>query len=200
MAPPGAAGRCVAMKVFLDFEASSLGKNSYPIEVAWVFEDGQCESFLIRPADGWTDWEATAEDIHHISRSQLETEGTAHDDVARRMVAVLDGHSLFVSAPSWDGKWLSVLLRAAGLPRHALRLQDTEKAQREAVREQLGGLLTGNALKAAMGNILTHAAMMNRQPVRHRALADARQEWQLWKETARLAQEQRALLKGARHA
>ena len=27
-----------AMLVFLDFEASSLGKRSYPIEVGWVFE------------------------------------------------------------------------------------------------------------------------------------------------------------------
>ncbi|RTL19639.1 MAG: transcriptional regulator, partial [Sphingomonadaceae bacterium] len=26
------------MFVFLDFEASSLAKKSYPIEVAWVFE------------------------------------------------------------------------------------------------------------------------------------------------------------------
>jgi hypothetical protein len=37
------------MRVFLDFEASSLGKNGYPIEVGWVFEDGACEAHLIRP-------------------------------------------------------------------------------------------------------------------------------------------------------
>ena len=41
-----------AMLVFLDFEASSLGKRSYPIEVGWVFEDGRSEAHLIRPAPG----------------------------------------------------------------------------------------------------------------------------------------------------
>lgn len=35
------------MSVSLDFEASSLAKLSQPIEVAWVFEDGICESHLI---------------------------------------------------------------------------------------------------------------------------------------------------------
>jgi hypothetical protein len=40
------------MIVFLDFEASSLARHSYPIEVAWVFEDGASEAHLIRPAPG----------------------------------------------------------------------------------------------------------------------------------------------------
>ncbi|MFZ2994609.1 hypothetical protein [Sphingobium sp.] len=48
------------MSVSLDFEASSLAKLSQPIEVAWVFEDGICESHLIRPAQQWTDWHAEA--------------------------------------------------------------------------------------------------------------------------------------------
>ena len=41
------------------------------------------------------------------------------------------GHDLLASAPSWDGKWLSALLRAAGLPRHSLRLRDSDEAMRE---------------------------------------------------------------------
>ncbi|MEK1875915.1 MAG: transcriptional regulator, partial [Rhizobium altiplani] len=39
----------LAMIVFLDFEASSLSKHSYPVEIAWVFEDGRSRSFLIKP-------------------------------------------------------------------------------------------------------------------------------------------------------
>ena len=35
---------------FLDFEASSLMKGSFPIEVAWVDQDAQAESYLIKPA------------------------------------------------------------------------------------------------------------------------------------------------------
>jgi hypothetical protein len=28
------------LRAFLDFEASSLGRHGFPIEVAWVFENG----------------------------------------------------------------------------------------------------------------------------------------------------------------
>ena len=40
------------MNVFLDFEASSLSDHSYPIEIAWVFEDGRSQSHMIAPAPG----------------------------------------------------------------------------------------------------------------------------------------------------
>ena len=58
-------------------------------------------------------------------------DGTAHDVVAQRMVECLTGHDLLASAPSWDGKWLGTLLRAAGLPRHSLRLRNSDDAYRE---------------------------------------------------------------------
>src|SRR4051794_22886002 len=128
---------CLSDIVFLDFEASSLGKQGYPIEVAWVFASGEEESYLIRPDESWTDWDVKAANIHRISREQLRSEGTPLDDIAKRMVSVLTGRKLYASAPSWDGKWLSKLLRAAGLPRHALRLEDTEMAHRRIMREVL---------------------------------------------------------------
>ena len=56
------------LAVFLDFEASSLGRKGFPIEVAWVFETGEEEAHLIRPAEGWTEWDASAEAIHRNSR------------------------------------------------------------------------------------------------------------------------------------
>ena len=59
-----------------------------------------------------------------------------HHVLARRMVEVLAGHDLTASAPSWDGKWLSALLRAADIPRHTLRLRDTEEVQRETARKR----------------------------------------------------------------
>ena len=55
------------MLAFLDFEASSLAKDSYPIEVAWVFEDWASEAHLIRPAARWTDWDTGAERMHGFS-------------------------------------------------------------------------------------------------------------------------------------
>ena len=180
------------MLVFLDFEASSLAKKSYPIEVAWVFEDGRDESHLIRPPAQWDDWDAAAEAIHLIPRATLESDGTPHDVVARRMVEVLSGHQLFASAPSWDGKWLSALLRAAKLPRHALRLRDTEEAQRETATAILRPAVSAAELGRVVSDVVTLAEVRDRDVPAHRALADAREEWERWCDVKRAA-EARAL-------
>ncbi|SFK57648.1 hypothetical protein SAMN03159338_0100 [Sphingomonas sp. NFR04] len=168
------------MLVFLDFEASSLGKRSYPIEVAWVFEDGRSEAHLIRPAPDWDDWDPAAEAIHHIPRPTLLADGEPHDAVAQRMLDQLTGHDLLASAPSWDGKWLSTLLRAAGLPRHSLRLRDTEAAWRETARAVLEARVPPALLDATIEDLLVHADMQDRAPPAHRALADAQEERDRW--------------------
>jgi DNA polymerase III epsilon subunit-like protein len=168
------------MLVFLDFEASSLSKQSYPIEVAWVFEDGASESHLIRPAPNWTEWDPKAAAIHGLARDELEREGTPHDEVARRMVEALDGHDLLASAPSWDGKWLSVLLRAAGLPRHALRLRDSDGAILEAALETLRGKVPEAELEALARKVAETEVGSPGEAPAHRALADAEEERQRW--------------------
>lgn len=168
------------MKVFLDFEASSLSDDSYPLEVAWVFEDGRSEAHLIRPKAEWTDWDATAETIHGLSREKLATEGEAHEIVAARMVEVLSGHDLFASAPSWDGKWLSVLLRGAGLPRHALRLRDTDDALRDTALELLTPVLPAARLEDEVHALVRAANAGKTADPAHRALADARGEYDTW--------------------
>jgi hypothetical protein len=176
------------MRVFLDFEASSLAQDSYPIEVGWVFEDGRGgEAHLIRPAPAWTDWDASAEAIHHIPRSRLEAEGEPHEAVAARMLEALSAHVVYASAPSWDGKWLSVLLRAAGLPRHAMRLNDVHEAHVEAAREALASVVDDGGLEAAVRQVLAEIAREARSPA-HRALADAEQELGLWLDVRRAAQ------------
>ena len=169
------------MLVFLDFEASSLGKRSYPIEVAWVFEDGRSEAHLIYPAQDWTDWDEEAEAVHHISRPHLLANGAPHDVVARRMIDQLSGHDLLASAPSWDGKWLSALLRAAGLPRHSLRLRDSEDARRESAAAILAPFVPAGGLAQAAAEVLALSEVRapNEQPA-HRALADAQEEHARW--------------------
>jgi hypothetical protein len=168
---------------FLDFEASSLGKHGYPIEIAWILANGKEESYLIRPDPSWTDWDSKAETIHGISQARLESEGIAVSAVARRMMSALAGHSLYATAPSWDGKWLSRLLRTAGLPRHALRLEDTETAHRQAVHEalQIAGI-PAELHDGIMKDVLAQAQRKDDQlgPAEHRALADARREQRLW--------------------
>lgn len=167
--------------VFLDFEASSLGLHSYPIEVAWVFEDGASEAHLIRPAPGWDDWSAQSETIHGIPRPAIVRDGEPHDLVARRMIAVLADHDLRASAPSWDGKWLSTLLRAAGLPRHGLRLRDCEDARRTTAAAILAEVIDPAELDDAVEELLTLADVRGHKgPPKHRALADAQAERDLW--------------------
>jgi hypothetical protein len=165
----------------MDFEASSLAKRSFPIEVGWVFEDGRSEAYLIRPAPGWEDWDPQAERIHGIPRAALDRDGVPHDVVARRMVETLGGHDLLASAPSWDGKWLSTLLRAATYPRHALRVRDTEAAQRETAMGILADVVEADALAVMVEGILLLTGVRDRHgSPAHRALADAEEERQRW--------------------
>lgn len=181
------------MRVFLDFEASSLAKDSYPIEVGWVFEDGTDEAHLIRPIPAWRDWDRRAEALHHISRAALVRDGEPAEAVANRMLATLAEHELYASAPSWDGKWLSTLLRGAGLPRHALRLRKTDEAQIEAATEALRPVLPEPALPGAVERVLTRAYdAVGRGKIVHRALDDARRERELWLAVRRIAGEEAA--------
>ena len=164
------------MLVFIDFEASSLAKKSYPIEVAWVFEDGQAEAHLIRPAPAWTDWGEEAEGLHGISLATLLRDGTAHDLVARRMVSELDGHDLLASSVPWDGKWLSVLLRGAGLHRRSLRLRDSDDAIRDAAATILTEVMSPDRALESAAALLAEQKMRCTVPPVHRALPDARAE------------------------
>jgi len=44
----------------------------------------------------------------------MENEGTEVSVVVDKMISTVSGRDLVASAPSWDGKWLSTLLSAAG--------------------------------------------------------------------------------------
>jgi hypothetical protein len=160
--------------------------------VGWVFASGSEESYLIRPAPEWTDWSAESEATHHLTRERLIAEGTPHGEVARRMLDVLSGHSLFATAPSWDGQWLSKLLRAADLPRHALRLQDTDIAHEEAVARilQAAGILESD-LPGHAKEILSQARLEDEKEGApdHRALADAKRELRVWQDVQKRAEE-----------
>lgn len=171
------------MRVFLDFEASSLSKQSYPIEVGWLFEDGREADYLITPAPDWTDWDSGAEAMHGISRKRLLAEGTPHNEVCDRLVEMFEGNIVYASSPSWDGKWLSMLLRAAGRPRHFLRLRDSEEAFVEAARARLGGGADVQAVTEVVA--AARARVEAGPPAIHRALADARRERDIWLEVGR---------------
>ena len=182
------------MIVFLDFEASSLRKNSYPIEVAWVFEDGRSASWLIRPTPEWTDWSYEAEKIHGITKGVLASKGASAHDVAEEMLRQLTGHSLYASAPSWDGKWLSTLLRGAGLPRHALRLAKSDEAFGDVARQILGDGVPDKDIRKLVQDVIKDTAPPFAPA--HRALPDAELELKRYQIVASIATERRASFAG----
>ena len=99
-----------------DIEASGLGIQSYPIEIAWSIPSGEIRSRLIRPAPEWgTYWEQAAEDLHGITRDMIQQQGVAAVDVAALMNADLHGEVLHFDGGDYDRRWLSQLFDAAGV-------------------------------------------------------------------------------------
>jgi len=111
---------------FLDFEASSLGPESWPIEIgiAWI-ESGRIRSWssLIRPAPHWgmEGWDEVSARIHGISRATLEGAPTAAD-VARMAAEILEGRHVVSDSPGFETRWASRLFatiaRSAPVFRH----------------------------------------------------------------------------------
>ncbi|TMV02589.1 hypothetical protein FGK63_20390 [Ruegeria sediminis] len=101
---------------FIDFEASSLSQNSWPIEVGIAtINDGQIESWgsLIRPAASWDleDWDLAAELKTGINRHELY-DAPAPRDVADELIqrAETSDFVLYSDAPAFDANWLRVLM------------------------------------------------------------------------------------------
>lgn len=102
----------------LDFEASSLSQESWPIEVglSWL-QGGEVRTWssLIRPAPDWeiSDWSAQSADVHGIA---LETlfDAPAASAVMNGFFDYLAGKALVSDAPEFEARWLVRLLEAAG--------------------------------------------------------------------------------------
>jgi hypothetical protein len=185
---------------FVDFEASSLRQGSFPIEVAWVDENGLGESCLIRPADEWLnpadgllEWSPASERIHGITLATLLEHGAPHGDVALRVAeALAPSHVMACSdSPAFDGHWLQMLLAASGI-RRRVKLVDVNHLYGMACRplRKLLPMGDGPAWDRAEQRIRNLAkeivdaaqeAEHVRQRVRHRALPDAESLWLTWR-------------------
>lgn len=101
--------------VFIDFEASSLSVDSWPIEVglAWIDRHDQLKTWseLIRPDPAWDldDWSWQSETIHRIRLKDLMSLGRPAFQVAREFADRTAGHKLVSDAPPFDGRWMSRL-------------------------------------------------------------------------------------------
>jgi len=105
-------------------------------------------------------------------------------------MATLVNADLFASAPSWDGKWLSTLLRAGGQPRHILRLRKTDDATKEvakSIRADISdadvGMLVKDVIRETESETPAHRALPDAILERDRWLA-VRQRAKSWKSGA----------------
>ncbi|WP_027857661.1 3'-5' exonuclease [Marinobacterium jannaschii] len=101
--------------VYIDLEASGLGPDSYPIEVAWKDSaDGSSDNFLIDPArvEGWDYWDEFAEELHGIAPEDLAGQLCARES-ARRLNRSLLGRKVISDALEFDSFWMRRLFAAA---------------------------------------------------------------------------------------
>src|SRR3954451_6328167 len=176
------------LRAFLHFEATSLGRYGFPIEVAWAFEDGAEESHLIRPARGWNDWDPDPKTPNAIPRDGLAVDGKPVEAVARRLADQLGEQIVFASAPVWDCKWLALLLRSAGLSPWAIQLVDIDVGLLELAGAILAPSLPSSAIPRATRQILADVSARFAATCRgYRALPDARMERERWLAVSELA-------------
>jgi hypothetical protein len=165
---------------FLDFEASGLGDGSYPIEVAWVAEDGDTESHLIKPQPHWTDWDEVAEDIHGITREHLAADGVPAADVARMLAEALRGHTVYSDAPTQDQWWLGRLLATAGLDPVALEhVAEAYITACQPLTLRMPTMISAPVVQSCLRQADSEAQAAF--PFAHRAAEDARRLWHTWR-------------------
>lgn len=105
------------LPIFIDFEASSLRPESYPIEVAWNNRQGEIHSWLINPElsiDKWDEWDSAAERLHGLKRETLIEQGVSPQVVAQHALSNLPS-VIYSDNPDFDAFWLDRLFAACGL-------------------------------------------------------------------------------------
>jgi len=102
------------LPLIIDVEASGFGRGSYPIEVGVVMADGISHCMLIRPELEWKHWDDSAEQLHGISREQLQRYGRPVTEVAASLNDWLRDQQVYSDAWGNDSSWLALLFDAAG--------------------------------------------------------------------------------------
>ena len=101
----------------MDLEASGLGAESYPIEVAWRCPaTGRSDNFFINPdsVPQWRYWDEFAEELHGLDRERLVVEGISAEAACDRLNESLGGETLISDALEFDSFWIQRLFKAIG--------------------------------------------------------------------------------------
>lgn len=99
--------------IIIDIEASSLGTNSYPIEVG-LFGYNLSYSNLIIPEKEWVDWSQESEKIHNLDRNYLFEHGVSIKKIADDLNVLLHNKTIYSDAVSWDSFWIDKLFFKSG--------------------------------------------------------------------------------------
>ncbi len=115
-----AIGRLPWPIVTIDFEASSLAKDSYPIEVGVARWDSPEQpirtwSSLIRPPREWLarTWSPHSQEVHGIPREALEN-GMDPSAIVDALDEIVGSRRAFCDGGTHDLRWLAGLEDAAG--------------------------------------------------------------------------------------
>ncbi len=105
---------------YIDFEASSLSRISWPIEIgmAWIVgNDVQSWSTLIRPDVTWDlkDWSARSAEVHNIPYEEVMAAPLAVD-VAAEVRERLLGKTPVSDNPAFEKRWMDKLLGVIDTP------------------------------------------------------------------------------------
>ncbi len=147
------------LPIILDVEASGFGAGSYPIEVGFVLPDGTPHCKLIKPANHWSRWDESAEELHKISRTILAERGNDPRDVCHWLNEHLRGQTVYSDAWGNDMSWIAQLYDEADMP---------QLFSMEAITK----LLSEQQMKTWA--LIRQDVLRRTQARRHRASTDAR--------------------------
>jgi hypothetical protein len=171
---------------FLDFEATSLGPDSRPIEVAICDATGVFEAYYIKPEPSWVDWDPASEAVHGISQVEIATFGRDARQAANRVFDLLiAADTIYSDHPAHDEAWLAELMHVGGYAPRGFRLHDVAELYDHTVYRVMRRDGAQKSLKLIDE---AKAAEARRVRTRHRAGPDARGLWWTWMKLIRLVQ------------
>lgn len=109
----------------IDFEASGLSKQSYPIEVGLTNGSTEYQS-LIKPMQHWLYWSYASGAVHKIKRAELLTDGTEALKVAQRLNELATNQIVYCHSVQWDGFWCNALFSDNGI-KCAFEIRDIQE-------------------------------------------------------------------------
>ena len=106
----------------IDFEASSLEHDSFPIEVGVALCEAadapvRCWSTLIRPTGAWSvggHWSKASQRIHGITREELADGLSVHETMRQLNALLAPIGAALCDGGDYDRAWLATLAKAAG--------------------------------------------------------------------------------------